>query len=205
MKLIAITTEFSKAICENGDLYHADLKRLFDTHPSVDVFYITSDAQAFFAENMADSHGQKLKVRDYIEVTREQVFILDTIQKDEAPGDQPPADVPPSDQPPADVPPADQPPADVPPADQPPADVPSADQPPADVPSADQPPADVPPADQPPANVPPADQPPADVPPATVAPKDALAVAFATPEADRTPYQKGLITKATKATEGGNN
>ncbi|WP_121812792.1 hypothetical protein [Mucilaginibacter kameinonensis] len=185
MKLTAITTEFSNAICANSDLYKADVKSLFDTHPSVDVFYITSDAQAFFAENMADSHGQKLKVRDYIEVTREQVFILDTVQKDEAPADQPPADVPP---------------ADVPPADQPPADVPPADQPPADVPPADQPPADQPPADQPPSNQPPSNQPPADE-----APKDALAIAFATPEADRTPYQKGLITKATKATEGGNN
>jgi len=160
MKLTVITTEFSNALVESGDLHGADLKDLFNTHPSVDRFYITSDGQAFFAENMADSHGQKLRVRDYIEVTRDQVINADGLT------------------------------LDVPPAEQPPAD---------------QPPADVPPADQPPADVPPADQPPAGAPPADEAPKDALAIAFATPEAERTPYQKGLITKATKATEGGNN
>lgn len=140
MKLTVITTEFSKALVESGDLHVADLKDLFDTHPSVDKFYLTSDGQAFFAENMADSHGQKLRVRDYIEVTRDQVF-----KAEEAPADQPPADVPQTDQPPADVLPANE------------------------------------------------------------APKDALAIAIATSEAERTPYQKGLITKATKATEGGAN
>ncbi|QTE37231.1 hypothetical protein J3L18_29690 [Mucilaginibacter gossypii] len=155
MKLTVITTEFSKALEESGDLHSADLKGLFDTHPSVDKFYLTSDGQAFFAENMADSHGQKLRVRDYIEVTRDQVFKADEAPKDAQPADQPPADAPSVVEAPKDVLPADQ--------------------------------------------------PPADAPPAVEAPKDALAIAFATPEAERTPYQKGLITKATKATEGGAN
>lgn len=74
MKITEMSKEFAEAVLACGSISHEKLEDLFNTHPTVDVFFITVDGQAFFTEEMADSHGQKLKPRDVIEISREDIM-----------------------------------------------------------------------------------------------------------------------------------
>lgn len=60
-----------------------DLKVLFDTHPKTDEFFITSDDQAFAAKHMADSHGQKLADKAVKSVKREDMLPVDAFEAGE--------------------------------------------------------------------------------------------------------------------------
>lgn len=62
---------------------HKDLKVLFDTHPKTDEFFITSDGQAFFAKHMADSHGQKLADKTVKSVQRGDLTPVDAFEAGE--------------------------------------------------------------------------------------------------------------------------
>jgi len=49
---------------------------LFDTHPAVDVFYMTSDEQFFAQKEHAEAQAQRLKVRGVAMITRDEVAVL---------------------------------------------------------------------------------------------------------------------------------
>jgi hypothetical protein len=49
------------------------LQSLFETHPDAAYFIITSDGMPFFDELTAGSHAQRLLVKDFTEVSREDV------------------------------------------------------------------------------------------------------------------------------------
>lgn len=51
---------------------------LFATHPSVNAFYVTSDDQAFFTEDNANSHATRLADKSVITITRPDVDVEDS-------------------------------------------------------------------------------------------------------------------------------